>query len=362
MNKIAKRVISVMAAVSITALAFSAENTDHHGKFYNKISSGIVNIDTDTGATTFAGMKDKVFIDVLSGRVDAGITASFTLKSLSALDASNNEYKYLSLGNGDVDGFTLEDWYLEFRPLKNPDIFTIGFHDVINFAGSYLPIADANFSNGNFGSDVVFVLRPIKGVRIAAGFDLTSFFGFKTDVPNQYPVFNMGADWTYADRFSVGLAIRNPINAAGNNDMGFGLGLTFNPLKNLGLSLGYSYNDEDGIADLNAANLLTFGATASASILSFAFDFAAALPVNEASSDDEIYLAFDTDAAFTDSFDAGLTLCAWFDADKDSTNQFEITPYANYAVKNHKFGAAVDVLIAGKSAVISFPVYWKVSF
>lgn len=61
MNKIAKRVISVMAAVSITALAFSAENTDHHGKFYNKISSGIVNIDTDTGATTFAGIERQGF-------------------------------------------------------------------------------------------------------------------------------------------------------------------------------------------------------------------------------------------------------------------------------------------------------------
>ncbi len=363
MKKITKSILAVIAAASVAALAFGEETADHHGKFYNKISSGIVNIHTDSGETEFAGIKDKASIDVLSGRVDAGITASFTLKQLTdATTDPSNPYNYFSLGNGSVDGFNLEDWYLEFRPLKNPNFFTIGFHDSIYFAGSYLPIAGANYANGNFGSDVVFVLRPIQGIRIAAGFDLTSLFGYKQDVDNQYPVLNFGADWTYGNLFSVGLAVRNPINASGTNDMGVGIGATFNATKDIAFSVGYSFNDADGIADIKGENLLTVGATANVAIVALSADFAAALPAEKVTSDREVYFAFDADATINEKVDAGLTFCSWIDTDSDSTNMFEITPYANFGLKNHTLGVAVDFLVEGEALTISFPVYWKVSF
>lgn len=357
------KTILFLAATFAAGMAFAQEAgpaPDHHGHFSNKLSSDIVNVNINSGDVTFAGFKNKASVDVLSGRVDVGITASFTFKEITG---STGDYTYYSLGNGSVGGFTLDDWYIEFRPLKNPNFFTIGFHDTINIAGSYLPVEDDNFANGNMGSDVVAVLRPIQGVRIAAGFDLDSYFGCKEDLVNQYPVLNLGMDWTYGDLFSIGFALRNPINAQGdNNDLGFGAGATFRATENLKFYAGYSFNDPNGIANLEGQNLITFAATANVSLVSFAADFAAALPAEESKGSNEIYLALDADASVTKKLDTGLTARVWLDTNDDAENIYEINPYVNLSLKPYQLGAGLNFIITESTATVSFPVYCKVSF
>lgn len=331
-----KKTLLAFAVMAVATLGFADEAKV---SFYNKVSSDIVGITIPKdGETTaeFAGIKDTVKAEFTSDKVDAAVKMSFKFKTQENSDDS----VYAGLF-----GLSVDDYYLEFRPV---DMFTVGWHDTISTDGSYLPIEDDNLSNGNLGSDFVGVIRPIKGLRIAAGLDFDSLFGKKDDDSNKGPKLNFGADYT-AEAFSVGATLRNPIN-----NLGFGVYGSLSAVENLWADAGFSYNDS--FKDVSG-NILSLGATYDVGICSLAFDFATNFG-NEDSVED-LYVGLSAGFGVTDALTLTATTQAQFDFNTSDSQDVLVEGSAEYVVGNNTFSAAVDVEFTAAATAVSFPVYWK---
>lgn len=347
-----KSLIAVAAIAAVANMAFAQDMADHHGTFSNKVSSDIVNLDVNAGTATFAGISDQASIEVLSGSVDAGITATFSLQMVDFVNADSSTVPYLNLGNGTVDGFTLDDWYLEFRPVQK---LTVGIHDAITATGASLPVA-GGIGAGNIGSEFVFVIRPIGGLRIAAGFDFDSPFWINSDeATDQLPLLNLGVDWV-AGKYAVGAAIRNPLNY---ENLSAGVYGAYMGVANLTVKGGYTFGYAGDFAGVAGDHIVMVGASYKAGIVNLALDFAGAFVPNA-----QFYVGTNVNANITDAFNAGITVKANLYPATDSDPflyGITINPSVSYSLKKHSFGAGVNVVINDAGCTMGFPVYWKYS-
>jgi hypothetical protein len=331
-----KKTLLAFAVMAAATLGFADEAKV---SFNNKVSSDIVGItipkEGDTTAE-FAGIKDTVKAEFTSEKVDAAVKLTFTFNT--ATNSDDSVYAGLF-------GYTINDYYIEFRPV---DMFTIGWHDTISTDGSYLPIEDDNLSNGNLGSDFVGVIRPIEGLRIAAGLDFDSLFGKKDDDSNKGPKINIGADYV-ADGFSLGVTLRNPIN-----NIGYGAFASLSAVENLWADIGFSYNDS--FKDVSG-NLLSLGATYDVGICSLAFDFVTNFGKEESAED--LYVGLSAGFGVTDALTLGAMTQAEFDFNTSDSQDVLVEASAEYVVGKNTFSAAVDVEFTATATAVSFPVYWK---
>jgi len=318
-----KVVLTIMTSLAFTAGIFAQEVNI---AFENKISSDIVSISENKAE--FAGIKEQVTAEIETERVDAGV--SF----ITYLEKDDND-------NFGFTGYELDKAYVEFRPI---DFLSLDFNRKVFTEGSYLPIADDNIGNGNLTSDFSVVLRPVENLSVAAGIHLPSVFA---DADNKID-FDAGVDYTN-DLFSVGAAIRSPVN-----NLGVGVFGSFKGVENLAVTLGFAYNDT--FCDV-AGNLLTLGATYEIGIFAIAFDFV----TNFGNDGNDLYTGLCVESSVTDSLiiEAQATLNMDFADTKSTETIAELG--AAYVIGNHKLRAGVAVDFTDQIG-ISFPVYYKYSF
>lgn len=336
-----KKIFAIACAAFVASAAFAIDGVKVSYK--NKLSSDIVNITTgENGETSFAGLKDKTSVDFKSEKVDAGITAIVSAKKS---------------GDKFVQETKVDDWFIEFRPIN---ILTLGISDLIYTNGSYLPIEDDNIANGNLGSDYVMVLRPISGLRIAAGIDNPVIFeeNSKLDL-------NFGVDYT-ADIFSLGATFRNVAN-----DFGFGAYASFSGLKSFEFTAGYTYNAEYAFCDVGG-NIFNLGVSFGKDALSVAADLVTNFGADEeASASLDLYTGLSVGYEITDSFGASATVTYKTEFDENIVNNIiSVEPDVTFAInKNNEIGAGVNFTFqtvgvkdyTNTTTTISFPVYWKFS-
>ena len=310
--------------------------------FYNKVKSGIVDI--SDGNASFAGIKEEVDVEYLSKSLDFWVNATAKANTVDAINSNAEDYKYFGITDWDLD------WYVEFRPW---DIVTIFWHDFIATGGSYLPVEDDNVGAGNIGSSGLGIcLRPIGGLRIAAGFDFPTTFGKE----NESPVMNFGVDYAFGSLFSIGAAARD----VANDSRSFGFYAGLNPVEGLAFTLGYATQDANGIEDVAGKNLISFGASYGKNAFWAGFDLVT--NCGEGTSNYDLYLGTDIAYTFNDSVAADLYFMGEFDFDLDTTDSlFVINPNVTYTTGRHTFSAGVEFDICGNVSV-SFPVYWKYAF
>lgn len=336
-----KKIFAIVCAAFVASTAFAIDGVKVSYK--NKLSSDIVNITTgDDGETSFAGIKDKSSVDFKSEKVDAGITV------IVSAEKSGDKF---------VQSTSVDDWFIEFRPIN---ILTLGISDLIYTNGSYLPIKDDNIANGNLGSDYVMVLRPISGLRIAAGIDNPVILAENSKLD-----LNFGVDYT-ADIFSLGATFRNVAN-----DFGFGAYASFAGLKSFEFTTGYTYNAEDTFCDVGG-NIFNLGISFGKDALSVAADLVTNFGADEeALASLDLYTGLSVGYDITDSFGASATVTYKTEFDENIvSNVISVEPDVTFAInKNNEIGAGVNFTFETKgvkdstntTTSISFPVYWKFS-
>lgn len=356
-----KKIILAAALTLAAFTAFAQQSTGKGPDFKNTISTGIVNWDLTNKDAEFAGLYNNTSVELLSGKVDCGIDATFGLLKPSAKPIQFTD-------------MNINDWYIEFRPFEK---FTFGLHDVIYTHGSYLPVLGTNINNGNIGSDIVVVWRPVQGMRIGLGYGIPSFFGEDNYGNEAHPVFNVGADYTYGKKFSVGFSIRDIINNFGAGIYGEVLAV-----ENLYVTYGYTYNNDatsieemfskaftDGDMNLVYNNLekniflgkhiVSLGATYKYKKADFALDFA----YSNISSNNIFYIGSDISFAATDAIDLGFKYTVL--TDFDGTSYMRFNPSFDYSAKSWGCGVGVNFLMLNESGtkanMLSFPVYFEFS-
>ena len=151
-----KIIATLVAGVSAFGLAFA---DDIKINFYNQVYSedyfmahhewedAAGDTHKKTG-TDFPGIKERMYAEVFTDRVDAMVKATMTFDDDDDYKTNANggvkhvEHYYI---DGDID-----DYYIEFRPIHE---VTLGLHTGIFADGSYLPIYDDNVWAGNVGSN-----------------------------------------------------------------------------------------------------------------------------------------------------------------------------------------------------------------
>jgi hypothetical protein len=336
-----KKIASLLAALIVLCSFVFAEG-ESSLSFYNKVKSSIVDI--ADGEASFSGIKEEVDVEYLSNSLDFWVNATAKGSVISDLNSKAEDYKYFGITDWDVD------WYVEFRPWQKVTFF---WHDAVFCGGAYLPVEDDSVGAGNLGSSGLGIcLRPIGGLRIAAGFDFPSNFGKE----NEAPKMNFGIDYAYGSLFSIGATARD----VANDGRSFGFYAGVNPIEGLALTAGYATIDADGIVDVAGKNLVSFGASYGTGPFWAGLDLVTNF--GEGTGDFDLYLGTDLAYTFNDSWAADLYFMGEFDFDIDSTNPlFVINPNVTYTTGKHTFSAGVEVDICGNTTV-NFPVYWKYSF
>ncbi len=354
MKKMVKALVAGAAMLVMGASVFAEVEIDA----YNKLSSSIVNIETgDNGGTSFAGIKNKAHVELLSDRVDALIEGTLTFGLEDATRVVNLQPQSYKYGNF---GLEVTDWYIEFRPI---DFLTFGFHDAVHVAGDYLPVWDDNLSAGNFGSDVLaLVVRPIAGLRIGAALDNPAEFGHD----NVTPAINLGVDYAYNDFGSLGVAVRNVAGKDGDNWGGtVGVFASFTKLADNGLdfvNLGFAYNADDDIGV--DGTLLSLGTSYTNGAFNLLLDFVTNFEA-DANGNNDVYLALGPSYGITDAITAGLNASVVGSYAANSEATIDVNPYVDYVIGNSKIEVGLDFAITtgdAGSTTISFPVYWKYYF
>ncbi|MCR4735477.1 MAG: hypothetical protein K5829_10790 [Treponema sp.] len=336
-----KKLFAVIAAVSLSASVFA---TEVEMSFANEVSSDIVNVTMPKdGETTaeFAGIEDNVAVEFKSEKVDAGLDITFNFAT-NKTTKDGSEYTFAAFS-----GYQFNDYYIEFRPVS---ILTLGFSDVINTDGSYLPVEDDNVGNGNLGSDFVLCFRPVAGLRLAAGMDFISYIGHKDE---KGPLLNFGVDYT-SDKFSFGAATRNVIA-----DFAFGVFGAFTGVDGLNLTAGFSYNDD--FCDI-AGNILSFGASYDITdSISTGLDLVTNFGNNDADAKD-LYCGAAVTVGINDAIETGLACTFKTDFDADDSYEVGIAPEFAYALGNNTFKVGADIGLSASETTLAFPISWEYAF
>lgn len=337
-----KKIFAVaVAAASLSCAAF-AQEAESSLTFANEVSSDIVTITSAGGNTSagFAGITEKMSAEYKSEKVDFSVDLRVKLD-----DDKNAENKTVITFTHDADHWV--DGYIEFRPIP---ILTIFMKDGINTPGAYLPVEDDNISAGNIGSFFGVCLRPIDGLRIAAGLD-DSIFGGNVNV-------NTGADYEIANIGAVGFAVRG-INAK----LSVGGFFSLTAVENLKVNLGYSWYKNGGeFKAVKGNNLINLGVSYGINALSLGFDFVTNLmPKTDLVQD--IYTGLNVGYNITEAFNLGLTAQFQFDVVSNTDNgkahaDIHVKPSASYTVGHNSFSFGVDMNF-NDATTIAFPVSWK---
>lgn len=380
MTKFAKFSIGFAGLFMASAFAFA----DVDVSFSNELKSDVIssvskkspnpNEDKIITETTFAGFANETIAEVHTDKVSAGLEIHSFINSKKYRNSDNDEKSYL-----EFSGYTVKDYWIEFSPVK---ILTLGFHDTINALGSYLPIWDDNLASGNLGSDFVFVLKPVDGLKIAGGIDFISTIGVinpasvqKTGEEIQATNLktNLGVEYVADNElWSIGFTARNIFD----DGRSFGLYGSFSGLDNWTFMGGFAINDAGVEGPL--------GATVGGNILSGAiiyehkrFDLSAELVTNFGNKNAgvfDFYTAADFTYYFSKNFQASITgkyvgdIVVPDNSSEDTTNFFGVHPYVTYKYRRHTFeaGANIDFRTNPKAnddvAALTLPVSWKYEY
>ncbi len=243
--KFSKKGVAVLAA----ALAFSASVAFADVSFTNTVSTGIVDLTflTDSLSVDFAGVSERIEVDYTSEKFDFGAQAELTLDNQPGPQIvwSNEDdfTRFFDLKWTDLD------FYLEFRPWS---WLTFFLSDEIYTPGSYLPVVGFNMGSGNLGSDIGVLWKPFNGLRVTAGLDVISYFGgdpdtdhdvwVRTNITDNLPKINIGADYTYKNMWSVGLVGRDILNWSTPKSASIGLFGSFTGIEGWAFYSGLMFN------------------------------------------------------------------------------------------------------------------------
>ena len=393
-----KKIIASLVAV---ALASSVAFADVKLSFYNKLyedSSILDHYDNgkdDDGdsetVTDFPGINERMFVEVLSDRVDAMVKATMTL----------DDYDEQHFG---IQG-KVNDWYIEFRPIE---MITLGMHTAINPDGSYLPVYDDNLGAGNIGSDGFTVtFKPIENLRIG----VTTPFSFDgsdkaKDVNwldgkaerGEDEEFNTGIGAIFDhEKFQIGASIQDILDSDERQVGAYinmpGLFGVYEPLT-IGAGFAHSecyqrtFSDLISVGHLEAGigyeNLLNAYATVEFEKFSLSAEmlynlggddeWVKAMGFNPLTydGDDGIYgYDFYTGASISfglvDKLTATATGRLLMDMTSSSKGGFKNMLFGSFAINydlndRNTLGAEFDVATRDKDWAIAIPVYWKYHF
>lgn len=345
-----KKIFAVAVAAAALSGAAFAQESESSLSFSNKVSSDIVTVDLSGGDSTgFAGITEQMTAEYKSEKVDFSIDLRVNL---------DDYYKLNSEGKPTFDGLTLSsvdgkwaDGYLEFRPIP---ILTLYLNNGINTPGSYLPVEDDNVAAGNIGSDFGVCLRPIDGLRIAAGADVIQHIIGTQNAPD----FNVGADYVLGNIGAIGFAVRGI-----SSDLAIGGFFSLTAVENMTLNLGYGWYQKTGtFKDVAGNNLLNLGFTYGIGGLSLAADFVTNL-MPKTDLVEDIYAGLNVGYAITEALGVDVTAQFQFDVVSEHDNAkahsiIHIAPELTYAVGHNSFAFGVNLDFAEKNT-LSFPVSWK---
>lgn len=370
-----KKIALVAAALFFSAAAFAVEG---ELSFTNKVSSDIVEI--SDGSADFAGFTEKAVVTFDSEQLDFGITAkaSDILKTKVDSETTPGTTKTtVDLPLYGIDGTDTEpgsfSWYIEFRPWQ---WLTFGWSDDVYTYGSYIPVEDDNVKGGNIAAENGFavILRPIGGLRIGTAIDFSNLYtktetGSVSTEEKVNPVWNFGIDYTYGELFSIGVAARDILGKKGDDWNGsVGAYFAFTGLEGANFSLGYTFQDKKGIADVAAgqkSNLINFGASYGVGAFNIDFD-----TVFGDSTDPEaydLYIGACPSFDINDNWSVDVTFTFKTDINEDAPNSktasdIFICPEVTYGFNRHTFALGFGMDFAGNSATFTIPVSWKYKF
>lgn len=378
MAKFAKFSIGFAGLFMASAFAFA----DVDVSFSNELKSDVIssvstkspNEDKIITETAFAGFANETIAEVHTDKVSAGLEIHSFINSRKYRNSDNDEKSYL-----EFSGYTVKDYWIEFSPVK---ILTLGFHDTINALGSYLPVWDDNLASGNLGSDFVFVLKPVDGLKIAGGIDFISTIGVINPASVQKPdeeiratnlKTNLGVEYVADNElWSIGFTARNIFD----DGRSFGLYGSFSGLDNWTFMGGFAINDEGVEGPLNVK---VGGNILSAAIIyeHKKFDLSAELVTNFGNKNANVfdfYTAADFTYYFSKNFQASITgkyvgdIVVPDNSSEDTTNFFGVHPYVTYKYRRHTFEAGANIDFGTKPnakntvAVLTLPVSWKYEY
>lgn len=373
MAKFAKFSIGFAGLFMASAFAFA----DVDVSFSNELKSDVIssvstkspNEDKIITETAFAGFANETIAEVHTDKVSAGLEIHSFINSRKYRNSDNDEKSYL-----EFSGYTVKDYWIEFSPVK---ILTLGFHDTINALGSYLPVWDDNLASGNLGSDFVFVLKPVDGLKIAGGIDFISTIGVINPasgetVPSTLKT-NLGVEYVADNElWSIGFTARNIFD----DGRSFGLYGSFSGLDNWTFMGGFAINDAGVEGPLNVK---VGGNILSAAIIyeHKKFDLSAELVTNFGNKNANVfdfYTAADFTYYFSKNFQASITgkyvgdIVVPDNSSEDTTNFFGVHPYVTYKYRRHTFEAGANIDFGTKPnekntvAVLTLPVSWKYEY
>ncbi len=365
-----KRILASIVAVAAVwgGVAFA----DVHVNFYNKLYSDdpFLRHHNDKGGgyetdAYFPGIKERMYADIKTAKVDAGVKGTFLFNQ----DWATDDFHF----SGEIN-----DWWVEFRPI---DMITLGLHDTIWADGSYFPIWDDNATAGNIGSDgFTFVIRPIKMLRLAAtvpsGMDYGTVNWFN-DAHNFH--FGTGAILDL-DVFQASVNIQGIPCSRGRqfgtfvNMPGF-----FGVVKALSIGAGFThawgneYNEhkwrqnylKDLIANTGMAytNLLNTYVTYDARSFRLKAELAWDFDFDDNDKGYDFYTAVAFSFGLVDKLSATATGKLLFDfADNGLGNGYGTSFAVDYEInKRHAVGAKVEFNKVDEYWDFAVPVYWKYS-
>ena len=139
-----KKITLISTVLALSAMAFAESELSFSNKLYEEDAIIAHDDEADEDIKDFPGIKDKVEFEYKSDKVDAAVTAIFSI------DDFNDK-------NFGVTG-KIDDWFVEFRPVS---FIGLALHESIVADAATLPIYDDNLSSGNIGSDgFTFIYKP----------------------------------------------------------------------------------------------------------------------------------------------------------------------------------------------------------
>ncbi len=377
-----KKIIASLVAIAIaSSVAFAEVKFSFYNKLYEDGTIAYHSDAADDTYTDFPAIKERMYFEVLTDRVDAMVKATVAL--------DDYDYKHFGLQG------SLDDWYIEFRPIE---ILTLGMHTGIFSDGSYLPIYDDNLYAGNIGSDGFTVtLRPAKDqdlrISLTAPFsfdgsddaaDVNWLNGKEEDGEDEE--FNIGIGAIYGqDLFQIGLSLQDVIDS---DERQFGayvnLPTLFGLSESLTLGAGFAhtwadyataFKDLTYFGGLGYENLLSAYATFDLDKVSFAAELLYNLGGNDDVflDDDGVFIGYDFYSALSVSFGLADALTATAkgkiltDSTSSSKGGQETAFAAAFALDydindNNTVGVEFDFDTCDSDWAIAVPLYWKYHF
>ena len=375
----------ILSSMAVLALALGFASADVKFSFYNKLYEEDAFVDhydngrDDDGnsesVTDFMGIKNRMYFEVFTDRVDAMIKADVRFD-----DNDNDHYG--------LDG-RLKDWYLEFRPIE---IATLSLHTGIFSDGSYLPVYDDNINAGNIGSDgLTFTLRPVEGLRlgVTAPFDMDSdwgkknyFNGDKDENEDENDKFDFGIGAIYGQElFQIGFSVQD-IADSDERQIGAYINLPtlFGVSEAVTVGAGFAHsekyrtlvNDRDTISlghiecDVSYKNLLSGYATLDFEKFGIAAEIAYNLSDDDPEAAYDLYSAASLSFGLADKLTASVTGKILSDLkSKNDTNKtilFGAFGLEYEANEKNTLGCEFNIATCDKDWSIAIPVFWKYHF